>query len=177
MLLGIEHSRAVDFYTLGCLMYEMMVGFPPFHSINKKNLYRRIIKGVVRFPKPIDNVAKDLILWLLAQNPEDRPTEFSQIKQHKFFKDVNWERVTNKEMSPPWIPDLYKSHVPKKFTAISLNKVFQENTIFKQANRSSQNTREEISNNIQAHDPNSNREIRKSVHLESAIEDILYLEG
>lgn len=35
MLYGLEHDRSVDFYTLGCLMYEMLIGFPPFHSVNK----------------------------------------------------------------------------------------------------------------------------------------------
>lgn len=158
-------------------MYEMMIGFPPFHSVDKKNLYKRIMKGSIRFPKAIDKSAKDLILWLLAYNPDERPTEFSQIKQHDFFKGIHWGRVTKKEAIPPWIPDLYTTHVPKKFTAISLKQVFHENTIYKQANRASENTKDQIWASIYVHNQSSNREAPKNLNIEEALEDILNLEG
>ena len=67
MILGKEHSRSVDFYTLGWLIYEMIVGFPPFHSENTKNLERRIVCGIIKFPFEIDDNAKDLIEWLLTK--------------------------------------------------------------------------------------------------------------
>ena len=158
-------------------MYEMIIGFPPFHSVDKKNLYKRIIKGNIRFPTAVDKTAKKLMVWLLSSDPENRPIEFSQIKQHEFFKGVHWGRIAKKEAIPPWIPDLYTMHVSKKFTSISLKQVFYQNTLYKQANRSSQNTKKKISTSIHVHDQNSNREIRKNKQLEEAIEDILYLEG
>ena len=124
MLYGFDHSRAVDFYTLGWLLYEMIVGFPPFHSPNKKNLDKRIMSGVIKFPTDISEDAKDLILWLLALNPEDRPQEFSDIKKHSFFNDIHWGRIAKKQAIPPWIPDLYKWHVPTRFSSIPLKNVF-----------------------------------------------------
>lgn len=69
MLYGLDHSKAVDFYTLGCLLYEMIVGFPPFHSDNKRNLDKRIMNGVIKFPKDISPESQDLIEWLMAKNP------------------------------------------------------------------------------------------------------------
>lgn len=132
--------------------------------------------GTVRFPKTIDKDASDLILWLLSKNPEDRPSEFSQIKTHSFFKDVHWGRVTKKEAIPPWIPDLYACHIPKKFTAISLKQVFYENTIYKQANRSSQNSKDQASASIYVHDQSSNREVRKDTKFREAIDEALYLD-
>lgn len=158
-------------------MYEMMIGFPPFHAVDKKNLYKRIIKSPVRFPKAIDKTAKDLILWLLSRDPEDRPSEFSHIKQHEFFKGVHWGRVTKKEAIPPWMPNLYTTHVPKKFTSISLKQVFHENTLYKQAMRSSQNSKDKEQASLYVQNQTSNREVRKNMELDEPIEDALNLEG
>lgn len=82
------------------------------------------MSGVIKFPTDISEDAKDLILWLLALNPEDRPQEFSDIKKHSFFNDIHWGRIAKKQAIPPWIPDLYKWHVPTRFSSIPLKNVF-----------------------------------------------------
>lgn len=53
----------VDFWTFGCLLYEMMVGFPPFsmHSKCRISLYDAICKGEFMLPAKLDEHAKDLI--------------------------------------------------------------------------------------------------------------------
>lgn len=91
MILGYEHSKSVDFYTLGCLLYEMMVGFPPFHSRDPKKLEKRIVSGSICFPSDFNEEAQDLIEWLLSRFPMERPQECSEIMQHSFFEGIDWE--------------------------------------------------------------------------------------
>lgn len=182
MLFGQEHSRAVDFYTLGWLLYELMIGFPPFHSVNKKHLYKRIMNGVINFPKNIDPQAQDLMEWLLSKDPSNRPKEFSEIKQHPYFVNIHWGRIAWKEAIPPWIPDHYTCHVPKRFTQMPLSHVFYKNTYYKESNRTSHNQREKEGVNtlkgVLVHDKNSNRQrINPDDRIDDSIEEILYLKG
>lgn len=157
----------------------MIVGFPPFHCADNNKLYRRIMTGTLRFPPKMDPDAKDLIAWLLSKNPDDRPSEFSEIKSHPYFIDIHWGRFTKKEAIPPWIPDLYTFHAPK---LASLKQVFHENTLFKEEKRSSHNARQrqdkEFKRDLNVHDKNSNRlKFMTGSKIESSIEDMLHLEG
>lgn len=78
------------------------------------------MSGVIKFPSDISEEAKDLIKWLLATDPEDRPQEFSEVKAHIYFNNIHWGRVAKKQAIPPWIPDLYKWHVPQRFSSIPI---------------------------------------------------------
>ena len=160
----------------------MSVGFPPFHSENNKNLERRILSGVVRFPHNIDGEIKDLTEWLLSMNPYDRPQEFSEVKKHTFFKDVHWGRVAKKEVIPPWIPDLYTTHVPKRFSQIPLNQVFQHTPKQNGGKSMSQNPRrdpnERFRGSLYVYDQNSDRVYRKDGQKASyTLEEIMHLDG
>jgi serine/threonine protein kinase len=178
MLYGYMHSRAVDFYTLGWLMYEMIVGFPPFHSQNKRNLEKRIMSGVIRFPNNMSADAQDLIEWLLAKNPSERPEEVSEIKKHHYFNSIHWGRIAKKQAIPPWIPDLNKWHAPKKFTSIPLNTVFlRENKgqKFKSASYNPRPDEGQFKTDIYAHDQKSNM-VHREYNRREAGND-LYLDG
>ena len=82
------------------------------------------MSGIIKFPSDISEEAKDLIEWLLAMNPDDRPQEFSDIKTHSYFNNIHWGRIAKKQAIPPWIPDLYKWHVSKRFSSIPIKNAF-----------------------------------------------------
>ena len=158
----------------------MLVGFPPFHSPNKRDLDKRIMNGVIRYPTDIDPDAEDLIEWLLAKNPADRPEFITDVKEHPYFDDVDWKKVANKQAIPPWIPDLTKWHAPKRFTSIPLSQVFLRMNKGKPFKSASANTKDaetpHFKTSIYAHDQKSNMVKRGYGNYREA-EDELYLPG
>ena len=75
---------------LGVLLYEMLVGLPPYYSNNKEQLYENIEKGPLQMPKFLSNEARGLLIALLNRNPSKRlgsgVSDCSEIKEHEFFK-------------------------------------------------------------------------------------------
>lgn len=114
------HGKAVDWYLLGVLMYEMLIGVPPFYSRDKEQLFYNIQNNKPLIPQSFSAPAKDLLKKLLKKNPEKRigsTTDSAELKAHEFFADINWEKVLNKEILPP-IPALkpcISGFVPRNF--------------------------------------------------------------
>ena len=99
------HQKSVDWYLFGALLYEMLVGTPPYFSRDKNELFRNIKHGKLKLPKKISLEAKDLITKLLERNPRERlgsgPRGTEEIKGHPFFAGMDWEGVYRKELRPP----------------------------------------------------------------------------
>jgi len=72
MVEGEEHDESVDVWSLGVLLYEFLVGAPPFESPGQKNTIERIKQVDVTFPECISEGAKDLILKFLQKDPSKR---------------------------------------------------------------------------------------------------------
>jgi serine/threonine protein kinase len=107
MLLKIGHNRSIDYYSIGILLYEMLVGIPPFYNNDRKTMYTSILKDEIKLFQHITKDAKDLILKLTQKEPLDRLGSnygFFEIKQHPFFRGVNWINVYDKKLKPPYIP-------------------------------------------------------------------------
>ena len=123
------------------------------------------MNGIIRFPKEVSPDAQDLIEWLLAKNPEDRPVEFSDVKKHVFFKNIHWGRFAKKQAIPPWIPDLYSWHAPKRFTNVPLNHVFHKVKTPTKLDSVSYNSRvspnSDLQKSLYTFDSKSNRVLRK----------------
>lgn len=125
MLRRSGHNRTVDWYLLGVLLYEMLVGVPPYFSSDRDELFDNILKAPLRLPRAISTEAKDLIKQLLNRNPAQRlgaVNDGEDIKKHAFFAGVNWEDVMAKRTSPP-------KPKQKKFSGQMINKVIQDHLI------------------------------------------------
>ena len=103
MTLQQAHGQAVDWYMLGCLMYEMLTGIPPYRAREATKLYHKIQEGRLKFPPKMSEEAKDLIQRLLHIDSQERlgRNGATEVKTHPFFEEVDWTRVLAKDV---WVP-------------------------------------------------------------------------
>jgi serine/threonine protein kinase len=126
----------------------MLVGHLPFNELTNKKLYTKIRTGKYTIPKELSNEVKDLIKKLLVINPRKR-IGFEQIKNHQFFKDINWENLEFKKTEPPFIPNVNKSNLFKYFnTEKELNEQYIEHQQYLEDEKSIYNNNDLESNNI-----------------------------
>jgi len=113
IILSKGHGKAVDWWALGILMYEMLAGYPPFYDEDPLGIYQKILEGKIKFPWHFDRHSKDLIKKLLTADLTKRLGNLKagaeDIKMHKWFimtmkgKEAQeyWNDVLNKEIPPP----------------------------------------------------------------------------
>jgi len=110
VLKGQGHGVAVDWWSLGTLMFEMLTGLPPFYSPNINIMYQKILSGELRFPSYISSEAQSLLEGLLTRDPEKRLGSASKdakdIKAHPFFKSIDWDKLYRKEIPAQFIPQV-----------------------------------------------------------------------
>ncbi|BAT75241.1 hypothetical protein LR48_Vigan01g163600 [Vigna angularis] len=104
IITGAGHTSAIDWWTLGILLYEMLYGRTPFRGKNRQRTFSNILHKDLTFPSsiPASLAARQLINALLQRDPTSRlgsTTGANEIKQHPFFRGINWPLIRN--MSPP----------------------------------------------------------------------------
>lgn len=108
ILRGDEYSFAVDFWSLGTLIYEMITGVPPFWAENHSDMYNRVLDDTLEFPPNFDTVTADFISGLLHRVPKDRlgagPYGAQEIRLHPYFAGLDWSDVYHKRIKPEYIP-------------------------------------------------------------------------
>jgi serine/threonine protein kinase len=108
MLQRKPYTKAVDWWSFGILLYEMLTGLPPFYDENTNRMYRSILKDAVPIPPNMSFEAQNLILKLLEKDPANRlgagPLDYQEIQQQPFFEMLNWEAVLKRAVQPEWVP-------------------------------------------------------------------------
>lgn len=104
------HGKAVDWWSLGALMFDMLTGLPPFTAENRKKTIETILKGKLNLPAYLTPEARDLIRRLMKRQVSQRlgsgPADGAEVRTHAFFKNVNWEDVFHRRLDPPIKPVL-----------------------------------------------------------------------
>eukprot|EP00930_Biecheleria_cincta_P095927 TRINITY_DN8781_c0_g1_i1.p1 TRINITY_DN8781_c0_g1~~TRINITY_DN8781_c0_g1_i1.p1 ORF type:complete len:356 (+),score=65.11 TRINITY_DN8781_c0_g1_i1:111-1070(+) len=108
VLLNKGHGKPVDWWTLGILIYEMIVGYPPFVDEDPMGIYQKILAGKITFPKIFHKEAKSLVKKLLTPDLGKRfgnlKNGANDIKEHKWFKDLSWDDLIQKKIEAPFKP-------------------------------------------------------------------------
>eukprot|EP00397_Hematodinium_sp_SG-2012_P013032 GEMP01013221.1.p1 GENE.GEMP01013221.1~~GEMP01013221.1.p1 ORF type:complete len:353 (+),score=53.82 GEMP01013221.1:142-1200(+) len=104
------HSKSVDWWALGILLFEMLGGYPPFYDENPFGIYQKVLAGRIDFPRHFDVKAKDLIKRLLTHDRTKRygclKAGAEDIKKHKWYKNIDWDVVLNRGLTPPFVPNV-----------------------------------------------------------------------
>uniref|UniRef100_A0A5K3ETW2 non-specific serine/threonine protein kinase n=2 Tax=Mesocestoides corti TaxID=53468 RepID=A0A5K3ETW2_MESCO len=110
ILLRQGHGKAVDWWSLGTLMYDMLSGGPPFSGEDRKKTMESVLRGRFTLAPYLTREAKDLLKGLLKKSVSERlgsgPTDAEEIKRHPFFQAVNWDQVYARQLEPPFKPSL-----------------------------------------------------------------------
>ncbi|XP_042200411.1 cGMP-dependent protein kinase 1-like [Callorhinchus milii] len=110
IILNKGHDVSADYWSLGILMYELLIGSPPFSGSDPMNTYNIILRGIdmIEFPKRISKNAGHLIKRLCRDNPSERlgnqKNGVKDIQKHKWFEGFNFEGLKNTTLTPPIIP-------------------------------------------------------------------------
>ncbi|ESN96135.1 hypothetical protein HELRODRAFT_67947, partial [Helobdella robusta] len=105
---GLKYTRAVDFWSLGVLVYEMLIGQSPFQGDDEEDLYYSICNRKPFIPRHLKQDASSFITQLLERNSELRlgmsNCPHGPIRCHPFFISINWDKLEKRELKPTFVP-------------------------------------------------------------------------
>ena len=146
------YSKLVDFWSLGVLLFEMCCGWSPFYAEDTQQMYKNICFGKIKFPKGVINedgkqfvkgVSREFLeclvidsglltnlTQLLNRNPKHRlgaQRDAAELKEHPFFKMIDWDALSKKQVTPPFKPvvesDESVANFDPEFTSADMREV------------------------------------------------------
>uniref|UniRef100_A0A8D0L1D2 Protein kinase C n=1 Tax=Sphenodon punctatus TaxID=8508 RepID=A0A8D0L1D2_SPHPU len=121
ILLGQKYNTSVDWWSFGVLLYEMLIGQSPFHGQDEEELFQSIRMDNPFYPRWLDKDARDILVKLFVREPERRLGIKGSIRQHAFFREINWEVLEEGEMEPPFKPRVKSASDCSNFDTEFLN--------------------------------------------------------
>lgn len=103
------HGKAVDWYSVGALTFEMLTGLPPFYTKDRQKLFERIRRGELEYPDGVSRLSKAFLQALLHRNPDQRlggTVGGEEVKNHAFFQSLDWKALEERRVKPPFTPNL-----------------------------------------------------------------------
>jgi len=104
------HNKAVDWWSLGALMFDMLNGTPPFIAENRKKTIEKVLRGKLSLPQYLTAEAKDILKKLLKRHAHSRlgasVEDYRDVQRHAFFRHIDWDLLLQKQVEPPYKPPL-----------------------------------------------------------------------
>ncbi|XP_066295535.1 serine/threonine-protein kinase N2-like isoform X7 [Branchiostoma lanceolatum] len=114
-----SYTRAVDWWGLGVLIFEMLVGESPFPGDDEEEVFDSIVNDDVRYPRFLSTEAIAVMRRLLRRNPERRlgstERDAEDVKKQPFFRNVNWDDLLMRRVKPPFVPTIKHSEDVSNF--------------------------------------------------------------
>jgi len=105
-----SYTRAVDWWGLGVLIFEMLVGESPFPGDDEEEVFDSIVNDEVRYPRFLSLEAIAIMRRLLRKNPERRlgasERDAEDVMKQAFFRNVSWEDLLMRRVPPPFVPTI-----------------------------------------------------------------------
>ncbi|KAM9475008.1 protein kinase C zeta type isoform 1-T1 [Clarias gariepinus] len=137
ILRGEDYGFSVDWWALGVLMFEMMAGRSPFDIMTdnpdmntEEYLFQVILEKPIRIPRSLSVKAASVLKGFLNKDPKERlgcqvQTGFTDIKSHTFFRTIDWDQLEQKQVTPPFKPQITDDYGLENFDTQFTNEPVQ----------------------------------------------------
>ncbi|OVA19533.1 Protein kinase domain [Macleaya cordata] len=120
ILLGMGHGATADWWSVGVILFELLVGIPPFNAETPQQIFDNIMNRDIPWPHVPEEMSYEayhLIDQLLIENPVQRlgATGAREVKQHPFFKNINWDTLARQKAA--FIPAAEGAYDTSYFTS------------------------------------------------------------
>ncbi|EFN50433.1 hypothetical protein CHLNCDRAFT_55895, partial [Chlorella variabilis] len=119
---GRGHGKAVDWWSVGILLFEMLNGMPPFRAKGRQQLQKLITTAKFKLPSYLSSEVQSLVKGLLQKDASKRlgygPSGSADVMGHPFFKSVDWRKLEGRQIVSPFKPSIKSIESVENFDRI-----------------------------------------------------------